>query len=298
MSHLSDRPADAVVGHSMPHESAALHVTGVALYTDDLVNRHAGVLHAYPVQAPHAHAPDHRAATPAPALRRAGRGARAHRRRRARRQRRRASSTTSRSSRTRSCSTATRSAGCSARRWRPRGSARRRSRSTYEPLPSLVTVTRGDRGRELPGRAAAPCAAATPRPRFAGCGARLRGRVRVRRPGALLPRDALRRSRRSTRAARCSCSPAPSTRPRRRRSSRTCWACRSHEVTVQCLRMGGGVRRQGDAAARLRRDRRARRHAHRPPGAAAAQPHAGHDDDRQAARLPRAVEGRLRRRRP
>ena len=61
---------------------------------------------------------------------------------------------------------------------------------------------------------------------------------------------------------------------------------------------GRRLRRQGDAAARLRRDRGARRDAHRPPGAAAAQPHPGHDDDRQAARLPRPVAGRLRRRRP
>ena len=40
----------------MPHESAALHVTGHALYTDDLVGRTSNVLHAHPVQAPHAHA--------------------------------------------------------------------------------------------------------------------------------------------------------------------------------------------------------------------------------------------------
>ena len=40
---------------SPPHESAALHVTGKALYTDDLVERTKDVLHAYPVQVPHAH---------------------------------------------------------------------------------------------------------------------------------------------------------------------------------------------------------------------------------------------------
>jgi xanthine dehydrogenase large subunit len=40
----------------MQHEAADLHVTGLALYTDDLVNRHVGVLHAYPVQATHTHA--------------------------------------------------------------------------------------------------------------------------------------------------------------------------------------------------------------------------------------------------
>lgn len=56
MSRLSQRPADPVVGESHAHESAAGHVTGTALYTDDLVNRHPGILHAYPVQSPHAHA--------------------------------------------------------------------------------------------------------------------------------------------------------------------------------------------------------------------------------------------------
>lgn len=44
------------VGLSLPHESAALHVTGAALYTDDLVLRTPGALHGHPVQAPHAHA--------------------------------------------------------------------------------------------------------------------------------------------------------------------------------------------------------------------------------------------------
>ena len=56
MSRLSQRPADPVVGESHAHESAAGHVTGTALYTDDLVNRYPGILHAYPVQSPHAHA--------------------------------------------------------------------------------------------------------------------------------------------------------------------------------------------------------------------------------------------------
>jgi xanthine dehydrogenase large subunit len=56
MSALSERPINPVVGIPLPHESAALHVTGEALYTDDLVNRTKDVLHAYPVQALHAHA--------------------------------------------------------------------------------------------------------------------------------------------------------------------------------------------------------------------------------------------------
>ncbi|MFZ2012973.1 MAG: xanthine dehydrogenase molybdopterin binding subunit [Nocardioides sp.] len=56
MSDLSKRPAHALVGLGVPHESAALHVTGAALYTDDLVVRTRDCLHAQPVQAPHAHA--------------------------------------------------------------------------------------------------------------------------------------------------------------------------------------------------------------------------------------------------
>jgi xanthine dehydrogenase large subunit len=55
MSQLSERPEKPVVGVSMPHESANLHVTGAALYTDDLVQRTKDVLHAYPVQVMKAH---------------------------------------------------------------------------------------------------------------------------------------------------------------------------------------------------------------------------------------------------
>ncbi|KAA8889497.1 xanthine dehydrogenase molybdopterin binding subunit [Nocardia colli] len=55
MSQLSQRPANPVVGVPMPHESASLHVTGAALYTDDLVHRTKDALHAYPVQVMHAH---------------------------------------------------------------------------------------------------------------------------------------------------------------------------------------------------------------------------------------------------
>ncbi|MEU3400598.1 xanthine dehydrogenase molybdopterin binding subunit [Streptomyces filamentosus] len=50
MSHLSRRPEDPAVGVPMPHESAYQHVTGTALYTDDLVHRTKDVLHAHPVQ--------------------------------------------------------------------------------------------------------------------------------------------------------------------------------------------------------------------------------------------------------
>jgi xanthine dehydrogenase large subunit len=44
------------VGDAVPHESARGHVTGEALYTDDLLARFPDLLHAWPVLAPHAHA--------------------------------------------------------------------------------------------------------------------------------------------------------------------------------------------------------------------------------------------------
>ncbi|MGS0684990.1 xanthine dehydrogenase molybdopterin binding subunit [Nakamurella sp. GG22] len=53
---LADRPNNPKVGLEIPHESAALHVTGKALYTDDLVARTRDALFAWPLQAPHAHA--------------------------------------------------------------------------------------------------------------------------------------------------------------------------------------------------------------------------------------------------
>ncbi|WP_183092176.1 xanthine dehydrogenase molybdopterin binding subunit [Nocardioides stalactiti] len=45
-----------VVGEARAHEAAALHVTGRALYTDDVALHTPYVLHAHPVVAPHAHA--------------------------------------------------------------------------------------------------------------------------------------------------------------------------------------------------------------------------------------------------
>ncbi|HET9468789.1 MAG TPA: molybdopterin cofactor-binding domain-containing protein, partial [Vicinamibacterales bacterium] len=44
------------VGTPAPHESARAHVTGEALYVDDLCGRFPNLLHAWPVCAPHAHA--------------------------------------------------------------------------------------------------------------------------------------------------------------------------------------------------------------------------------------------------
>ncbi|MBW1640499.1 xanthine dehydrogenase molybdopterin binding subunit [Microbacterium resistens] len=56
MSALADRPENPVVGVRAAHESAALHVTGAAMYTDDLAAQTAGVLTAWPVQSTRAHA--------------------------------------------------------------------------------------------------------------------------------------------------------------------------------------------------------------------------------------------------
>lgn len=52
---------------AVPHESARAHVSGEALYTDDLCGRFPRLLHAWPVMAPHAHALL-RALSTAPAL--------------------------------------------------------------------------------------------------------------------------------------------------------------------------------------------------------------------------------------
>ena len=45
-----------IAGQPVPHESAHGHATGEALYTDDLAGRFPRLLHAWPVLAPHAHA--------------------------------------------------------------------------------------------------------------------------------------------------------------------------------------------------------------------------------------------------
>lgn len=56
MSALADRPENPVVGHRAVHESAALHVTGAAMYTDDIATQTHGTLTAWPVQSTSAHA--------------------------------------------------------------------------------------------------------------------------------------------------------------------------------------------------------------------------------------------------
>ncbi len=85
---LADRPINPKVGLEVSHESAALHVTGTALYTGDLVSRTKDALHAWPKQAPHAHARVTRLDA-RPGVRRPRGGQGADRGRRARPQRRR-----------------------------------------------------------------------------------------------------------------------------------------------------------------------------------------------------------------
>ena len=224
MSALSERPR-APVRRTARSRTRARPCTSPAqaLYTDDLVSRTTDVLHAYPVQVPHAHARVTALRTE-PGARRARRGPRAHRRRRARRQRRRASSTTSRCSRARSCSTATPCAGCSARRSRPRGWARRRSRSTYEPLPSLVT-RRPRRSRRRASRA----------------------RTRQLRRGDV---EARLRRRRRTSSAASSSSPARSTSTSRRTAA---LALRRRErAGLRPEQHAAPVRDAGDRRARAR----------------------------------------------
>ena len=218
---LADRPSGSKVGLELPHEAANLHVTGAALYTDDLIMRTSGVLHAWPVQAPHARAliTDLRVkpaydvdgvvrvltAEDVPGVNDAGikhdeplfpsevmfHG----------------------------------HAVC----WvlgETLDAARRGAEAIevdYEPLPSLMTLTeaieqesfQGHQRTVSRGDAAAGLAAATPP---------VHRRVRVRRPGALLPGDPQlagpgRRERPDLRPVL-----DPASRRRPRRSSPTCWA--------------------------------------------------------------------------
>ena len=58
---LADRPINPKVGLEISHESAGCTSPERRCTPQDLVNRTKGTLHAWPVQAPHAHATGHRA---------------------------------------------------------------------------------------------------------------------------------------------------------------------------------------------------------------------------------------------
>ena len=178
-------------------------------------------------------------------------------------------------------------------RGRPPGLPRRGGRLRAAAGPRRAA--RGDRGRQLPGWPADDGA----RGRRGGVRpgrARVQRRARARRPGALLPRDALlpRARRRVRPGVRPEQHAAPHRDPGHRRARPRGAEPRGDRPVPAD---GRGLRGQGDAAARVRRRRRPRRAPHRPPRAAAPQPGTGHDDDRQAARLPHPVARRLRRRR-
>ena len=177
------------------------------------------------------------------------------------------------------------------------GQARSSCGACRLPAPALDRHRgRGDRGRVVPGHPPHdPSRRSRARTRHRA--ARLRGRLGGGRPGALLPRDPrLARARRLGGAGvRRVQHAAPLRDAGDRRARAGAAEQQGHGADAA---HGRRVRRQGDAAPRLRGDRRARRHAHRTTGAPAPESHAGPHDDRQAASLPHRVEGRIRRRRP
>ena len=295
MSALSERPASPSSGRPSRTRAPRCTSPGEALYTDDLVLRTKDVLHAYPVQAPHAHAritglrTEPALAVPGvvrvltaadvPGVNDAGvkhdeplfpdevdvlrpRGV----------------------------------LGARARPSRPPGSGAAAVEVDYEPLPSLVTIAEAIAASSFQGgqphmeRGDVEAGLAASEHVFSG---------EIEFAGQehfyLETHCSLAHVDEAGQVFVQSSTQHPS---ETQEIVAHVLGLPSHEVTVQCLRMGGGVRRQGDAAARVRRDRRARRDPHRPAGPPAAQPHAGHDDVGQAARLPRPLARRLRRRRP
>ena len=149
----------------IPHESAALHVTGAALYTDDLLAAHPGRPPRAPGPGPPRPRPNHARSTRPPRSP-SPESSRSSPQTTSQVSTTRASRVTSRSSRPRSSSTATPSAGCSPR---PRGGpARRRSHRPRRPRLRAAALHHhprgGDRRRHLPGREHAHSVAATSRP--------------------------------------------------------------------------------------------------------------------------------------
>ena len=195
------------------------------------------MLHAWPLQAPHAHALITRLDVE-PGVRGARRGPGADRRRRPRGQRRRGEARRAAVPRRGDVLRPRRLLG--ARRdpgRRPAG--RRGDRGRVRAAAVAGHAARGDRGRELPGHARAR----SPRRRRRRACARRRTASPASSSSAARSTSTWRPTPRwpwSTRTARSSSSPAPSTRRRPRRSSPTCSGLSAHPVTVQCLRMGGG----------------------------------------------------------
>ena len=292
MSQLSEpRPRTPSSGWTIPHESAALHVTGLALYTDDLVDR-APRTSCTPSRC--------RRRTPTPGSPRCGPRRRcdvpgvvrvltAGRRARA--------STTPGVKHDEPLFPDEVMFYGHAVCWvlgETLEAARLGAAAVeveYEPLPSLVTVAEAIAAESFQG------ARPTVRAR------RRRGRRSPAAPHVFSGEFEFagqehfylethcRAGARSTRTARSSSSRSTQHPSETQEIVAHVLGLPSHEVTVQCLRMGGGfggkeMQPHGFAAiAALGAT------PHRPPGAAAAEPHPGHDDDRQAARLPRRSGG-------
>ena len=288
---LADRPDRAVVGLEVSHESADLHVTGAALYTEDLTGRTLGTLHAWPVPAPHAHARVNNlrvaAAYEVPGVVRVL---------------------------TADDVPGVNNAGekhdeplfpsevmyyghpvCwvlgetleAARQ----GAAR--VEADYEPLLALISVHdaieadsyQGHHRTVSRGDAAAALKAAAYR--FSGeleIGGQEHFYLETQAALALVDENGQIFVQSSTQ------------HPSRPRTSwPTCWACRpTRSPSSACA--WGRLRRQGVPAARAGRHRGARGHAHRAPGQPAAEPQPGHPDDRQAAPVLRHLGSGLRRR--
>ena len=257
--------AAGAVGASVPHESARSGTSPAARYTSTTCGRTSRTsLHAWPVMAPHAHA-------------------------RVRLDRRRAAR-----SRCRACSTVltaaespARTTSAPARHDEPlfptRGAASRpavawviaeteeaRARRgavvavEYEPLPADPH----DRATRSPPSSfltdADACTRGDADAALATAPHRLEGELAHRRPGALLSRDQRRArvARRRRRRVRPLVDAAPA--ETQEVVARVLGVPRN-KVIVQCLRMGGALRRQGGAGQRVGRRRRARR-VRRPAG--------------------------------
>ncbi len=293
MSTTVDRVSTSPVGQAVPHESAALHVTGAALYTDDLVLRTHGVLHAYPVQATLAHARVTRLHT-APALGVPGvvrvlTGADVP---------------------------GVNDAGVKhdeplfptevmflghAVAWvlaETLEAARLGAAAVevdYEPLESVIDLRHAIAVESFQG-AAPRLERGDIESAFERAAHVFSGEVESRGPGALLPRDPLRprAARRVGTGLRPEQHAAPERDPGDRRPRARGGEPRGDRAVPAD---GRGLRGQGDAAARSGRCRRPRQPTHRAAGSPAAQPDPGPHDDGQAARLPHRVAGGFRRRR-
>ena len=268
-----------------------------AKYVDDLAAHAARVAHAWPVQAPHAHArilgiDAERGRGRAGRARGADRGG--HPRRERRRRRR---GTTSRCSRPRSCFHGHAVAWVVAEtEEQARAGGGARWRCSYEPLPAIAVDRAGDRAR----RAFSPSPNVIARGDASAALAQRPQRLEGESASAgrsILPRDAGRAGAGSTRRRRVRRVVDPASDRDAGRSSRTCSACRATGWSCSACAWAAASaarRRRPTPGPRWRRSPRAKTGA---PGARAARPRSRHGAHRQAPSVPRALRRRLRRRR-